>query len=353
MTNKIIENLQMSGLAINDAGNFNLFITEQSGIFIPPAVEIDGMILHFPPVPDNLHAYNHRNHLLYWLQQNGWKKANRINNEKMFIDFLNLAETHPYQLDSIEKFRKFALAYGPLWEGTYRPPQIQKLIANNIRTGRQTMKLFGKEFRKQFRSTKPPKKYSPLKPKCDGHLARIKPKQPVHLKRNRLALPSWYKPGTWYGYENIFNWYDTALEIEAIFEIALTLRKNEKASEEKWMTIKFEDASEFDIMVQRQLLAGIINAKLKQFISLQVSLEDGNFRTHIDTGLGFIGALWLHVAQILTKNLMLCTCDGCGQPYIRTGRKPQAGRLNFCEDCGQGDKASKRLYAQKKTNKKK
>jgi len=284
MTNKTIKNLETSGLIGDSDGRFDLFIPKQSGIYVPPNVIINkGVILHFPPVPNNLHAYNHRNHLLYWLQQNGWKKLCNIDTLKMFNDFLNLSGENPYLPDTIEKIRKFALKYGPLWESSYRP-QGEK--------------------------------------------------------------PAWYKSGNWYGYEEVLRWHEKAKEIEAVFEVAICLLENKKAPEEKWAPLKYEDASEYDIKTQRQLLSGIINATLKRFVSLQTKWENGTFKVHIDTGLGFLGTLWLHISQILTKNLMLCTCDGCGRPYIRTGRKPQKGRRNFCGDCGHGDKASKRLWRQ-------
>lgn len=301
MPNKTIKKLEVLGLIGDAEGRFKLFIPEQTGIYVPPDVEaisepltagnsfnlpndtLKSLILHFPPIPDNPHIYNNRNHLLYWLQQNGWEKAEGTNIEKMFNKFLKLSEGSPYHPNTIERIKEFALRYGPLWEGGYYPQ------------GRK---------------------------------------------------PAYYKRGNWYGYENVPQWYEKAKELDAAFEVAMCLLENKKASEEKWLHLKYEDASEYEIEMQRQLLCGIINTKLKQYVTLQTMWEKNGFKVHIDTGLGFLGTLWLNIAQILTKKLMLCICDGCGRPYIRTGRKPQKGRRNFCGDCGHGDKASKRLWRQ-------
>lgn len=45
------------------------------------------------------------------------------------------------------------------------------------------------------------------------------------------------------------------------------------------------------------------------------------------------GALGVQLLSAVTTN-NLAFCSGCGIPYLRKGRKPQAGRRNFCPDCG-------------------
>ena len=50
-------------------------------------------------------------------------------------------------------------------------------------------------------------------------------------------------------------------------------------------------------------------------------------------GTGF-GLLGLQIMVAVTKTGGLTVCDGCKRPYLRRGRKAQAGRRNFCPDCG-------------------
>ena len=46
------------------------------------------------------------------------------------------------------------------------------------------------------------------------------------------------------------------------------------------------------------------------------------------------GALGLQLAQAVTRSHGLAICSGCGNPYVRSRTRPQAGRRNYCPDCG-------------------
>jgi len=46
------------------------------------------------------------------------------------------------------------------------------------------------------------------------------------------------------------------------------------------------------------------------------------------------GNLGLQLSQAVMRSHGLAICSGCSNPYVRTGRKPQAGRRNYCPDCG-------------------
>ncbi len=51
------------------------------------------------------------------------------------------------------------------------------------------------------------------------------------------------------------------------------------------------------------------------------------------TGGDIFGALGVQLLSAVTSNT-LAVCSGCGMPYLREGRKPQAGRRNYCPACG-------------------
>jgi hypothetical protein len=72
---------------------------------------------------------------------------------------------------------------------------------------------------------------------------------------------------------------------------------------------------------------------------------DAHPKLKIGTGWGFISAVWLEVAEVVTGTRDFYLCDGCGKQYLRQGRKPAEGKLNFCTACGKP--AAKREWARR------
>lgn len=62
------------------------------------------------------------------------------------------------------------------------------------------------------------------------------------------------------------------------------------------------------------------------------------------SGLGFISAVWVEIAQTLCKAGGFLQCSGCGDYYLRTRQRPRADQANYCETCGKEDRGSKRQY---------
>lgn len=54
-------------------------------------------------------------------------------------------------------------------------------------------------------------------------------------------------------------------------------------------------------------------------------------------GLGFIRMAWLQIAQRIAQIDRRYVCDGCGQTYERTMRRPRRGERNYCPTCGKDD----------------
>ena len=61
------------------------------------------------------------------------------------------------------------------------------------------------------------------------------------------------------------------------------------------------------------------------------------------------GLLGVQLMVGVAKGHSTYFCDGCGNPYLREGRKPQTGRRNFCRECG--EKVSNRQRQKKHWNK--
>ncbi len=49
---------------------------------------------------------------------------------------------------------------------------------------------------------------------------------------------------------------------------------------------------------------------------------------------GNFGVIGLQLMQAITRSYGIVICSSCGIPYMRKGRRPQAGRRNYCPDCG-------------------
>ena len=69
-------------------------------------------------------------------------------------------------------------------------------------------------------------------------------------------------------------------------------------------------------------------------------------KLHITSRLGFIRAVWMEIAQLISVAHKLYCCDGCGEFYKRTEKKPKTGQRNYCPDCGKdgGYRHSKQEY---------
>lgn len=132
---------------------------------------------------------------------------------------------------------------------------------------------------------------------------------------------------------------------KAVLDIAAHLIEGKPVSASLWREAGWcEKEAEFDIATQRFFLASSISGWLGQGIHLWVSWGKEKRPTlAVDTGLGFLRRVWLEIVQCVTGAKQLSTCDCCGRPYVRYGRKPQAGRKNYCPDCA--EQGRKRVWA--------
>jgi len=98
---------------------------------------------------------------------------------------------------------------------------------------------------------------------------------------------------------------------------------------------------------RRELVVSEVSRWLVQcWIRPAIAWDEPNptFRLRSDTLIGVIG---ISLLTAILKRGGLATCAACGSPYVPK-RKPAPGRNQFCEHCGKGKKAAKRLWAQKR-----
>lgn len=50
---------------------------------------------------------------------------------------------------------------------------------------------------------------------------------------------------------------------------------------------------------------------------------------------GLFGGLGVQLLTAISRAHSMALCNGCGEPYLRRGRKPQVGRRNYCPTCGE------------------
>jgi len=301
--------------------NLSAFLPEQNNIWVPPDVDVRGAYLFFPPEPpkeefsiemeqedeegrltlipvtyeSNVHFYNSKGALLSWFSRNGWK--NRKDTKGVLQEFIKLADKKPgveWIKNKARVYQQFAKKWGPLWVGCL-----------------------------------------PSKENGDKSIEQ-----------------SFYKRDGWYGYELLGVWHDTARRVAAVFYLASALNNKEAGKSKHWAELGLNDVvMDFSPEIRYQYLLGVVNNHLRSVPQLQVVYKEDKPVLEINSGLGFLNAVWLQVAMLLTQTSGLYICDSCGLPYVRKLRKPAKGKRNFCGECSKGGKGYKRLWARKKANK--
>mgnify|MGYP001468171804 CR=1 FL=1 len=142
----------------------------------------------------------------------------------------------------------------------------------------------------------------------------------------------------WAGVERVQDYVNFSKDVSTILNMSASIKQNKPVSSQLWSDFfGFEDTRfEMQKLVIRSFLESLVAN-----VSLRITPD---LRLQFATGFGFRAAVFLQLIQVITGTPGLFTCDGCGKQYIRTGRKPAAGRRNFCPECGEGGKGSKRLY---------
>lgn len=163
--------------------------------------------------------------------------------------------------------------------------------------------------------------------------------------------------------EPVERWVHYASEARALVSIAAELQQGKEGQEESWQALLDryrEDDPRLELARncrataegRRSLLSSLVNEWLAR-ANARLSLTWNAAKSRWD--LMMRGTTF----TILATQLMfaiggahrLAICDACGQPYLREGRAPQSGRLNFCPRCRGTRKANtlrQRRYRAKK-----
>jgi len=170
---------------------------------------------------------------------------------------------------------------------------------------------------------------------------------------SRCAAGYSCRPRGWPGlcWDPIDGWLRFVRQAKGMLGIAAALNQGKTPDGIHWTNADHRDLSEEtttfgkylsseDLNFQQHLLARSIGEWLRmgEVEPLFTWPESGPAIGFIGTTFGTLAAQLMFV---VSKSQALAVCSGCGQPYLRRGKKPQRGRRNFCPSCG--EKTASRL----------
>jgi hypothetical protein len=169
----------------------------------------------------------------------------------------------------------------------------------------------------------------------------------------------------WAPVEEVREFVRKAWEASAVLKLAQALLWKDPTPPELWPYLSCLPANTSgvppegwhqhrrDFSFQRRFIADIVNQYLAGYGAalggpkLWMRWEqDEAPALQFHSGMGCIHTVWVEIAQALSNRHGFLQCDGCKTFYIRTGRRAQTGRNNFCPGCrGNNNAGSKRLSA--------
>ena len=163
-------------------------------------------------------------------------------------------------------------------------------------------------------------------------------------------------PCSWRPYELISSFVHEAWRVKAAIETFALLERGEAVPERVKRHLYQVEAR---VLQEKELdhVAMILTVN-KYLMSLTGPREcfwwdpDHRPKVLLTDGDGFLPNVWRQLVQIICQTHGIMQCDGCGESYIREGRKAPTGRNNFCPTCRTNDRGSKRRYAQRKLRRK-
>lgn len=187
------------------------------------------------------------------------------------------------------------------------------------------------------------KRYGPLWLSSDGY--------PENAGRSPISPLLVDEDGNETGWcEQIEHWLQYVRLATAILTVA-TFAYEVKRAPEAELT-RLSDFTYFgvegrDIGEQEDLLGLAVDFWLEQGdVRPTFSWREAGW--HFSLQGGTFGILGVQIMLAVSKSQGLAICDGCGNPYLRTQRKPQTGRNNFCTNSDCGEKGASKLRRRKK-----
>ena len=152
--------------------------------------------------------------------------------------------------------------------------------------------------------------------------------------------------------EEVEVFLQKARQVKTLFEAIVRLQNGEPVAESLWRLMGVHETQAPPLATasrdeQFRTLCSVLRVHLYWCSEFRIGLGwDNRPKLKIVPPLGFIHVVLFTLAQLLCQARGVYQCDGCGNFYIRTRKRPQTGKRNFCPQCG--PTASKRQWAQRK-----
>ncbi|GEM_PF-2565249 len=145
------------------------------------------------------------------------------------------------------------------------------------------------------------------------------------------------------GSERIDTWLFWSRQAASILNVANALAKDVPTQQTDWeiiLTEKFDrrplllEALTARSWIARLYLEGAVNRWLHLAnVRLSISWPMPNDKPSLELEATTFGILGVQLLTAVGRAQELAVCDGCSRTYFRQGRRPQAGRANFCPEC--------------------
>jgi len=173
------------------------------------------------------------------------------------------------------------------------------------------------------------------------------------------------EPCSWDPFESAVTFIEEARQANAVLTAARLLWENKPVPEGVWDTLKPKNFLDPYMTVSRSRLLALSDIPFphrKLYLSLIVTEHLSDLGTPrfllqltpdrkllLVNGLGFIRSVWVEIAQGLGNVKGFLQCDGCGDWYLREGkRRAKAGQRNYCLKCQKGDLGAKKVVARRR-----
>ncbi len=164
------------------------------------------------------------------------------------------------------------------------------------------------------------------------------------------CTPEGWPENPWH--ERVDHWLSYVQGAGAVLRIATALHQEKPTQPSEW----HEALAPWSILVDSestlnqespQFQRGLLGMMIDRWLhgaDIRPTFQWGGSGPRIALIAQTFGMLGVQLMFAVSKSQGLAVCDGCGQTYIREGRKPQRGRMNFCNLCGEpvGAKLRKR-----------
>ena len=172
--------------------------------------------------------------------------------------------------------------------------------------------------------------------------------QPIMYGRGKCVLKdgSVCRPRGWPGlcWEPIDGWLRFVRQVKAVLAIAAALNQGERPDPIHWANQAWSNPESFLRNGKSKSKAGLSYQRYLVSKAVGEWLQMGDVEplftwSRSGPAIGFIGttcgSLAAQVMFTVSRSQALAVCSGCGQAYLREGKKPQRGRRNFCPACGE------------------